>query len=143
MTSQISKGMKQIICMQRAQAGGLCILPVQICRLGSLQLNLYQFANSFPALCQQYLKSLRRQELPCGNERVVLYYPKNVQRYNLNCREFAVSFYPYKELRRDVYLYQFVSLVELLQSSSPRLDLQLSGSSPDLTHTENMPRMLK
>ena len=37
MTSQISKGMKQIICMQRAQAGGLCILPVQICRLGPLQ----------------------------------------------------------------------------------------------------------
>ena len=74
---------------------------------------------------------------------MVLYYPKDVQRYNLNCREFAVSFYPYKELRRDVYLYQFVSLVELLQSSSPRLDLQLSGSSPDLTHTDNMPRMLK
>ena len=143
MTSQISKGMKQIICMQRAQSGGLCILPVQICRLGPLQSKLYQFANSFPALYQQYLKSPKRQELPCGNERVVLYYPKNVQRYNLNCREFAVSFYPYKELRRDVYLYQFVSLVELLQSSSPRLDLQLSGSSPDLTHTENMPRMLK
>ena len=64
MTSQISKGMKQIIGMQRAQAGGLCILPVQICRLGPLQSKLYQFANSFPALYQQYLKSPKGQELP-------------------------------------------------------------------------------
>ena len=63
---------------------------------------------------------------------MVLYYPKDVQRYNLNCGEFAVSFYPYKELRRDVNLYQFMSLVELLESSSPRLDLQLSGSSSGL-----------
>ena len=64
MTSQISKGMKQIICMQRAQSGGLCILPVQICRLGPLQSKLYQFANSFPALYQQYFKSPKGQELP-------------------------------------------------------------------------------
>ena len=47
---------------------------------------------------------------------MVLYYPKDVQRYNLNCGEFAVSFYPYKELRRDVNLYQLMSLVELLES---------------------------
>ena len=52
MTSQISKGMKQIICMQRAQAGGLCILPVQICRLGPLQSNLFQFANFISSLVE-------------------------------------------------------------------------------------------